>query len=84
MDTKVWKAAQRTDFPYNISLEWIVGLPFVFPLIAFLYQLCLINIRGDNQFLKTAAQTIVMSIIAFYVSDKLIDVFKESLCKKGL
>ena len=47
MDQKIWKAAQRTGFPYNLTLEWIIGVPLICPLVFLLYTLALYNVGGD-------------------------------------
>jgi len=82
MDPKTWRLAQRDHFPYNVKLEYIVGIPLVFPLIFLVCDLAIVD--KDMKALKTIIQTIAVSLLAYYISDKLIDAFKESLEKKGL
>ena len=80
MDPKTWRLSQRQGFPFNVPLEFIVGVPLVAPLSFLIFDLAII----DRKSLWTILQTIGVSIIAFLISDKLIDAFKESLEKKGL
>ncbi len=82
MDPKIWRNSQRKEFLYNIKLEWIVGIPIIFPLIFLIFDLA---IRDKNySYLMTIISIIAMSAVAFYVSDKMIDSFKDTLQKKGL
>jgi hypothetical protein len=80
MDPKVWRKAQRHGFPYNIPLDYIVGIPLFAPLAFLIFDLAII----DRKSLWTVIQTIGVSVAAYLISDKLIDAFKESLEKKGL
>jgi len=51
MDLKIWRNAQRHHFPYNISLEFIVGVPFFLPLIYMVVDLAVFS--KNFLFLKT-------------------------------
>jgi hypothetical protein len=51
MDPKIWKAAQRNHFPYNVSLELIVGVPLFFPIIYLVLNLALFE--KNYEYLKT-------------------------------
>ena len=82
MDSKIWKAAQRNHFPYNVKLEWIVGVPLVLPLGFLLIHMTVVH--PDVAFLKTILQTLGVSVLGYLLSDKMIEAFKESLEKKGL
>jgi len=43
MDMKIWRKAQRHHFPYNVSLEMIVGLPFCMPIIFLVIDLGMVD-----------------------------------------
>ena len=73
-----WAECQRNYFPYNTRLELIVGAPLIFPLAYLIFSM-------DNlESLKTVVQTICVSLLGFYTTDKLIEGFKGTLCAKGL
>lgn len=82
MDPEVWRKSQRNHFPYNVPLDLIVGVPLVLPIAALIVDLAFID--KDYSYLMTVIQTLGVSICAFYISDKLIESFKENLQKKGL
>ena len=82
MDPEVWRKSQRNHFPYNVPLDLIVGAPLVLPILVLLLDLAFID--KDYTYLKTVMQTLGVSMFAYYISDKLIDSFKENLQKKGL
>ena len=67
---------------YSTPIEIIIGVPLVVPLIFLLFDL---GVRDRNfGYFSTILQTIAVSCVAFYISDKLVDSFKETLEKKGL
>jgi hypothetical protein len=82
MDPVKWREAQRRGFPYNVPLELILGVPLVVPLFFILSSLFL-NMKSTF-YLKTIIQTIVSSLFGYFISDLLIDSFKDTLCAKGL
>ena len=64
---------------YNTPLEVIIGIPLFLPLAYVLVD------RGlKDSYFFTIFQTIAVSFFAFYVSDKLIISFSETLEEKGL
>lgn len=79
MDAEIWKKSKR-GFPFNIPLNLILGTAIGAPVLASLYAF-----DFSNQYLwKVYIFTLVMSVIAFFVTDKAIEQFKESLEKNGL
>ena len=82
MNPETWRKAQRNHFPYNTELEYIVGIPLIAPLAFLVFDLAIVQ-RYLNG-LKTVIQTIAVSVAAFWITDKMIDAFKDSLEKKGL
>lgn len=82
MDPELWRQAQRKGFPYNVPLEVILGGPLIVPLAYLLFSL-IQNMR-NTYYLMTVLQTVAWSLVGYYCADKLIDSFKDTLCKKGL
>ena len=79
MDEEIWQKSKR-GFPFNIPLKVIVAIALGGPIIASLYAF-----DYSNQYLwKVYIFTLVISIPAYYVSEKAIGQFKESLEKNGL
>mmetsp|Transcript_1992 Transcript_1992/g.3508 ORF Transcript_1992/g.3508 Transcript_1992/m.3508 type:complete len:228 (+) Transcript_1992:218-901(+) len=82
MDPKLWRAAQRPGVLLSLSLEAIVGVPLVFPILYLLVNQ--LSSAKNTYYLQTILQIIAWSLLAYFISDKLIDAFKETLQKKGL
>lgn len=59
----------------------IVGLPLVIPLAYLLVQFFA---NGQTKDISTMVQTIFVSIIGFFLTDSLIDAFKDTLAQRGL
>ena len=82
MNPKIWQSSQKNYFPYNISLNAIVRIPLVLPIAFLLYEITFIH--GNQPLFKTVLQIILVSVFAYYLSDKMIYAFKDRLCRKGL
>ena len=82
MDAVIWRQCQRHHFPYNTSLGLIVGIPLVLPLIFLVINFGVLE--KNFVYLKTIVLVIALSAFGYHLCDKLIDLFKESLEKKGL
>ena len=80
MDEKIWKASQRTVFPFNFSLNSVIFISVATPLVAFLTTLTEPNWRTNFNL----AITILISYFAFRLAEKLIMMFKDTLCNKGM
>jgi hypothetical protein len=81
METKVWQASQRNYFPYNTKLEATVAIPLVLPIAYLLYH----NVKNQEyKDLSTLVGTIFVSSVGYYLTDSLIDAFKDTLAKRGL
>jgi hypothetical protein len=82
MDHTIWRAAQLKSAIHSIPLKIIVGVPMVLPLLFLLINR---GMKGfyDPHFL-TLIQTIMVSITAFFATDKAIESFGDSLKSKGL
>lgn len=79
MDADIWQKSKR-GFPFNIPLQSIVAVSLGVPLALSFYLF-----DYSNQYLwKVYLFTIVMSIGAYFVTEKAIGQFKESLEKNGL
>lgn len=81
MDAVIWRASMRPDFPYNLDLKWIVGVPFILPMAYIIFDMAVI--AKNFIYLKTILLVLLMSICGYVISDKMIDAFKEKLCEKG-
>lgn len=79
MDADIWKKSKR-GFPFNIPLSFIVFVALGVPLGATLYAF-----DFSNTYLwKAYIFTLLMSVVAYFITDKAIEQFKESLEKNGL
>ena len=79
MDEEVWSKSKR-GFPFNIPLSTIVVICLVVPI-----SMSLVFFDYSNAYLwKCYLFTIAISIVAYFVTDKAIEQFKESLEKNGL
>jgi hypothetical protein len=74
MDPIIWKNSQR-GFPFNISLRTIVILSLVTPVVL---ALSLIKFT-EYHIYKLYIPTILISVFAYFLTDKLIDQFKGDL-----
>ena len=81
MDPVLWRECQRNDFPYNLSLGWVIGIPFLIPMLFVIFDMGVIH--KNFIYLKTILLVILMSICGYLISDKMIDAFKAKLCEKG-
>ena len=82
MDPAKWQSTSRGHFPFNTSLNLIIGIPLVVPLLFLLLDFVVVD--KDYGSLWTIVQTIMVSIAAYYLSDMLILGFQDTLVKKGL
>lgn len=79
MDKEIWHKSKR-GFPFNIPQKVIVAIALGVPLIASLYAF-----DYSNQYLwKVYIFTLVISILAYFVSENGIGQFKDSLAKRGI
>lgn len=79
MDAEIWQASKR-GFPFNIPFKFIVAVALGTPIIASFYAF-----DTNNHYLwKCYIFTMGMSLIAYFLSDKMIEQFKSSLEKNGL
>jgi len=79
MDAETWRKSKR-GFPFNVPFWWIVFLALGTPIIASFFYFD----RSNEYLWKCYICTLVMSIGAYFVTDKAIEQFKESLEKNGL
>ena len=82
MDPATWRLTLRSSPFYSTPLEYIIGLPLILPLIFLLFDLWITD--QNYSYFMTILQTIGISCLAFYTSDKLIESFQGTLEKKGL
>jgi hypothetical protein len=79
MDESIWQASKR-GFPFNVPFNFIVALALGPPLI-----LTYFAFDFKNHYLwKCYFFTLALSTAAYFISDRMIDQFKESLEKNGL
>ena len=82
MDPQVWRNSSRSTFPFNASFDTIVYLPMVAPILFLIINLTVIN--QDFQYLRTIFQTIAVSVAGYFITDRMIPAFQDSLRDKGL
>ena len=82
MDKEMWKDSQRKSFPFNLSLLSIFFLCVCGLFIAGMHPAR--NIFSDYNLIACIGTTTLVSIVAFYLTDKGIVEFKEKLEGKGL
>ena len=80
MDTDIWIASKR-GFPFNINLLNIVVTSLFTPIAIAQFTFPFLNVP---QLSKLMYITIVMSLLAFFVTNSLIGQFKDTLANKGL
>jgi len=78
MEPAIWRKSQRNYFPYNLSLTSVICVPFVVPMGYLLFHLTVVT--SDLKGLKTLLQTIVVSMLGYLLTDRLILAFKDNLC----
>lgn len=79
MDEGTWQASKR-GFPFNVPFNFIVALALGPPL-----ALTYFAFDFKNHYLwKCYLFTLALSTVAYFISDRMIDQFKESLEKNGL
>ena len=79
MDATIWQASKR-GFPFNCPLWSIVATAFGGPLL-----LTLAAFDTNNPYLWTVyLKTLAISVVAFFLTDRLITQFKGALEKNGL
>jgi len=81
MTEKTWEASKRNSFPYNLDVWGTCIVPMVLALGFLIVNLTIL--KENEQHLKTILLTIFTSIIAYWLTDKLIYAFKDNLCGKG-
>ena len=82
MDHKIWKASCDNSFVHKFSIGQITGAPMILPLVFLLINRAQNGV--DHPYFRTIVQTLVVSFCAYFVTDKAIDAFKDSLRDKGL
>ena len=79
MDEKIWHKAQR-GFPFNIPLWLIISVSLGTPLL-----MAVVLIEKENkQLWTTNLITIAVSVLSYFLTDRLILQFKKSLEDNGL
>ena len=79
MDEDVWHKSKR-GFPFNIPMQVVVAISLGLPL-----SMSLVYFDYANTYLwKVYLFTLLISTAAYFVTDKAIEQFKESLEKNGL
>ena len=79
MDSVIWENSKRS-FPFNISLELIIGVSFGVPLFLVFY---LLDFRNEYIF-DVILKTLVLAVLGFFTANTLIPQFKKNLEDKGL
>lgn len=75
MNDKIWKASQRGSFPYNFDVWYACLVPMI---AAILYLMTHLTIYENNEdHLKTILLTCGKSVFAYWITDKLINNFKN-------
>ena len=82
MDPVIWRQCQRNYFPYNVNINLISGIPLILPLAFLIFNFGVLD--QNFVYLKTIISVIALSAIGYHLCDILIDMFKDSLEKKGL
>lgn len=82
MSEKIWNASNKGYFPYNCDVWYACLMPFVASMV---FLLAYMNVNeGYETHLQTIMLTLAKSVFAYYISDKLILIFKDQLRDKGL
>ena len=79
MDENIWQATKR-GFPFNVPFNFIVALALGPPLVLTYFAFDFMN----HYLWKCYLFTLALSTAAYFISDRMIDQFKESLEKNGL
>ena len=82
MDKEMWLASQRKSFPFNLSLFSIFLLCIGGLALACMHPAR--NIFSDYNLVACIGSTTLLSIVAFYLTDRGIIEFKAKLEGKGL
>jgi len=79
MDLDIWEKSKR-GFPFSIPLNLVVYLAFATPLVQITASLDLRNTYLAKVFFSTLA----ISVVAYLIADRFIEIFKESMVKANL
>jgi len=82
MDKDLWLASKRKSFPFNLSLLSIFMLCIGGIILACMHPAR--NIFSDYNLVACIVSTTLLSIVAFYLTDRGITEFKAKLEGKGL
>lgn len=66
MDPQVWKASQRTTFPYNLSLTSVVALSACTPVVVFMMPSSQTAINWST--VQILIITLAISVFAYFLS----------------
>ena len=84
MDPVIWNASMRKKFPFNLSLLTVFSICMLGLFISILLPIDNTHILKDYNFIACISTTTLLSIFAFYLTDKGINEFKAKLESKGL
>jgi len=45
MDTVIWRASMRNDFPYTLGFNTLFGVPFIIPMVAIIVNLSMVSLN---------------------------------------
>ena len=82
MNEKIWNQSNKGYFPYNCDVWYACLMPMLGALV--ILVLFMQFTEGFETHLQTIMLTFLKSIVAYWVSDKLILAFKDKLRDKGL
>ena len=78
MKPEIWRASQRSDFPYMFVPNDIMTIAITILVIPLVYLAYLLSVH--DLLIKTLVLTVVTSVAAYFVSSSLIGAFKDKLC----
>lgn len=82
MDAQVWKESQRTGFPFTLTLNQVISMAALTPVVFYSVPTTTSKINWPT--LQILLITLAISVVAYLLSQNLIMRFKDTLCKKGL
>ena len=85
MDPLTWQKCIRRSWPFTIGLRTVIAFAMVLPLaIGLAPSFGTKTLINDLYFVKTFATTTAISTVAYVLSERLILVFKDTLCSKNM
>ena len=81
MDTKIWQDSQRNYFPYNLNINTFNWILLFTPILFLMHHL---TVNTKFEMFKLMIVILFISSVGYYLSDRSIKAFGQTLCNKGL